>query len=87
MKKGTLIALISAFTFIAVPNLVYALSVGNQEVVEVCASCEVSDLTEAVGLVKDGGTVNLKNGTYALEDIVFSKNVIINGESKEGTII
>ncbi len=88
MKKGTLIALISTFTFIAVPNFVRAdKQVTNQEVVEVCASCEVSDLTEAVGLVKDGGTVNLKNGTYALEDIVFSKNVIINGESKEGTII
>lgn len=88
MKKGTLIALISAFTFIALPNFVCAAKqVTNQEEVEVCASCEVSDLTEAVGLVKDGGTVNLKNGTYALEDIVFSKNVIINGESKEGTII
>lgn len=57
----------------------------NASSIEVCPSCSVSSLTEAIKIAKDGDRITIKKGLYKEHSIVIDKSLEIIGE--EGAII
>lgn len=53
--------------------------------IEVCKSCEISTIKQAVEIAKDGDKIFIKKGIYKENDIEVNKTVTIFGE--EGTVI
>ena len=53
--------------------------------IEVCSSCEVSTLAEAVELANPGDEIFIKKGIYKVIDLEINKALVIRGE--EGTIL
>ncbi len=59
--------------------------------IEVCDSCEVKTIKEAVALSQDGDEIIIKEGVYKEHDIVVEKSIhikgvngaIVDGENKE----
>ncbi len=56
-------------------NIMYAQNI------EVCSSCSVSTLSEAIAQAKDFDTILVKKGTYKEHDITISKPLTIIGEN------
>ena len=62
---------------------------GNQ--IEVCSTCEVKTIKDAVALSEDGDEIIIKGGVYAEHNILVDKSVhikgvdgpVVDGENKE----
>lgn len=67
--------LITFFTVIFMANIMYAQNI------EVCSSCSVSTLSEAIAQAKDFDTIIVKKGTYKEHDITINKPLTIIGEN------
>ena len=81
MSKG-----VGLFLFVfALVHSVY----GNQ--IEVCGSCDVTSIQEAVNIAKDGDEILIKEGVYKEHDILVNKSIhikgigmpVVDGEHKE----
>lgn len=53
--------------------------------IEVCKSCEVTTIKEAIEIAEDGDEIFIRKGIYQENDIEVNKSLIIYGE--EGSII
>jgi len=67
--------LITFLTVIFMANIMYAQNI------EVCSSCSVSTLSEAIAQAKDFDTIIVKKGTYKEHDITINKPLTIIGEN------
>ena len=65
--------------------IIFSLTHLNAKQIEVCVSCEVSSIKQALELAEDGDEIFIKKGIYKENDIEINKAVTIYGE--EGTII
>ena len=65
--------------------IIFSLTQLNAKQIEVCASCEVISIKQALELAEDGDEIFIKKGIYKENDIEINKAVTIYGE--EGTII
>lgn len=66
---------ITFLTVIFMANIMYAQNI------EVCSSCSVSTLSEAIAQAKDFDTIIVKKGTYKEHDITINKPLTIIGEN------
>lgn len=67
--------LITFLTVIFMANIMYAQNI------EVCSTCSVSTLSEAIAQAKDFDTILVKKGTYKEHDITINKPLTIIGEN------
>ena len=67
--------LITFLSVILMANIMYAQNI------EVCSTCSVSTLTEAIAQAKDFDTILVKKGTYKEYDITINKPLTIIGEN------
>ena len=67
--------LITFLTVIFMANIMYAQNI------EVCSSCSVSTLSEAIAQAKDFDTIIVNKGTYKEHDIIINKPLTIIGEN------
>lgn len=81
MKKGKLWLALGVLSFMMVPNYVKAAEI------EVCASCSVTKISDAVNSASDGDIIKLKEETYHLDDIIINKNITIEGTNKDTSVI
>jgi nitrous oxidase accessory protein len=58
--------------------LCFSLSYGKQ--IEVCGSCEVTSISQAIEQAEDGDEILIKSGTYKEHSILVNKSVKIQGE-------
>lgn len=59
--------------------------IGTAKQIEVCGSCDVKTIKEAVEIAEDGDEIYIKKGVYKERDIIINKGISLIGE--EGTII
>ena len=67
--------LITFLSAILMANIMYAQNI------EVCSTCSISTLTEAIAQAKDFDTIIVKKGTYKEHDITINKPLTIIGEN------
>ncbi len=73
----------------------FLIAKGYGQSIEVCSTCEVKTLSEAIALVKPHGTITIQKGIYNEHDIIIDKplhiigkdNPIIDGEKKSYVLI
>lgn len=65
--------------------LLFSVTFLQAKQIEVCASCDISTIKEAMEIAEDGDEIFIKKGVYQENDIEVNKSLIIYGE--EGTII
>lgn len=65
--------------------LIFCYSILQAQQIEVCKSCEISTIKQAVEIAKDGDKIFIKKGIYKENDIEVNKALTIFGE--EGTVI
>ena len=97
MFSFILIALSAANTVSADPSIIYVNDSGGNDVWNGQAAVwdglstgPKKSIKSGIKVVSDGGTVNIANGNYTgvnNTNIVIDKNIIIQGQSREGTII
>ena len=59
--------------------------IGTAKQIEVCGSCDVKTIKDAVEIAEDGDEIYIKKGLYKERDIIINKGISLIGE--EGTII
>jgi len=65
--------------------LLFSITFLQAKQIEVCASCDISTIKEAIVIAEDGDEIFIRKGVYQENDIEVNKSLIIYGE--EGTII
>ena len=59
--------------------------IGTAKQIEVCGSCDVKTIKDAVEIAEDGDEIYIKKGLYKERDIIINKGISLIGE--EGTVI
>jgi nitrous oxidase accessory protein len=70
--------------FILISTMIFGVG-AHAETIEVCASCPIKTVHDAVSLAQDGDRIFVKAGKYSVQKLIIEKALEITGE--EGTII